>query len=54
LLEARARAALGDATGACRVMTRHVLESLLLPAERARAQQFIRECPVVGISNDPG
>jgi predicted Ser/Thr protein kinase len=54
LLEARARAALGDAPGACRVMTRHVLESLLLPAERARAEQFVRECPVVGISNDPG
>ncbi len=54
LQEARARWALGQKDAACRVATAYILWSSLLPQERARAEQFFRECPVVGVSVDPG
>ena len=54
LQEARALWALSHRDEACRVTPGYVLWSSLLPHELARAEQFFRECPVVGMSADPG
>ncbi|MDP2276502.1 MAG: serine/threonine-protein kinase [Archangium sp.] len=54
LQEARALWALDRRDEACRVASSYVLWSSLLPHELARAEQFLRECPVVGVSADPG
>jgi tRNA A-37 threonylcarbamoyl transferase component Bud32 len=50
LVEATARWELGDREAACRVMSRAVLGSQLLPRERARAQALLRDCPRIGLS----
>ncbi len=54
LQEARARWSLGQPEEACRVMTGYVLWCALLPGERARAEAFFRDCPSIGVSEDPG
>lgn len=54
LQEARARWALNQRDEACRVMPAYLLWSAQLPSEIARSEQFYRECPVIGLSADPG